>query len=144
MATIIFREFVVDPTIIGMKAIDATKCMKYAKEQVVATMPVPLASEGVLCFLQIGLYTSAEELEAVCEKRGLQLADPHTLCAFNTANPDFVDTYPNGTQWKDAQGNFCYADFRLGDGGRCGSIGFLYNGWDGHWWLACVSAGSSL
>lgn len=136
---LLIREVVVDLSLIGMAAIDATKSIKYIIESVVTSMPRATAATNRLHFFQTGRYTSVAELEAEADKRGLTLVDPHTLAAFNAANPEFADTRPNVTQWKDQKGNFCYALFYGSRGERRVRVYRHDHGWDHGWWFAGVS-----
>lgn len=135
---IIIREFTVCFRLVGMAAIEATGRAKYVHANVVASMPGPTAPEGKLHFFQTGRYTPAAEVEAEYSKRGLVAVDPHTLCAFNAANPEFANERPNVTQWKDAKGDFCYASFFGWDGGRVVYVDLSDDGWYDYWWFAGV------
>ena len=136
---LIVRDFAVDPTIVGMDAINATRRAFYGDKDVVGTMPHATVPNGQLHFFQTGRYTPVGELEAEYAKRELVACDPHTLCAFNAANPEFADTHPNGTQWKDAGGNFCYAVFNRWDVERRVSVSRSGDDWSDGWWFAGFS-----
>ena len=135
---IIVRDFTVCFRLVGMAAIEATGRAKYVHANVVASMPGPTAPEGKLHFFQTGRYTPAAEVEAEYSKRGLVAVDPHTLAAFNAANPEFADERPNVTQWKDADGGFCYATFGGWRGMRRVGVGHSDGGWFDCWWFAGV------
>lgn len=135
---IIIRDFTVDLSLIGMAAIEATGRAKYVNDYVVETMPCATLPEGKLYFFQTGRYTPVAEVEAEYSKRGLVAVDPHTLAAFNAANPEFADERPNGTQWKDADGDFCYATFHGWSDGRYANVDQGDGDWDDGWWLAGV------
>ena len=53
---------------------------------------------------------SCDRLAKEDEKSGL-VPDPPAPIDDNAANPKFADTTPNGCQWIDADGNYCYATF---------------------------------
>ena len=135
---IIVRDFTVDLTLVGMAAIEATGRAKYVNADVVASMPGATAPEGKLHFFQTGRYTPVAEVKAEYSKRGLVAVDPHILCAFNAANPEFTDERRNGTQWKDAKGDFCCAAFRRCGDGRFVSVDRSDDGWSVGWWFAGV------
>lgn len=136
---IIVRDFVVDLNLVGMVAINATGRAKYLNNRVVAKMPRATVPNGKLHFFQIGRYTPAGEVEAEYSKRGLVAVDPHTLAAFNAANPEFADECPNGTQWKDTDGDFCYATFDRWLDKRDVYVDQNDNDWSDGWWFAGVS-----
>lgn len=134
----IVHDFAVDLTLVGMAAINATGRTKYVNDHVVETMPRATVPNGKLHFFQTGRYTPAAEVEAEYSKRGLVAVDPHTLAAFNAANPEFADERPNSTQWKDADGGFCYAGFSRWLGGRRVHVDRGDDDWSGFWWFAGV------
>lgn len=135
---IIVRHFVVDLSLVGMAAIEATGRAKYVNADMVASMPGATAPEGKLHFFQPGYYTTAEKVEAEYSKRSLVAVDPTTLCAFNAANPEFADTYPNGTRWKNADRDFCCVCFYRRDGERRVAVYPFGPAWFGDYWLAGV------
>lgn len=135
---ILVRDFTVDLNLVGMAAINATGRVKYVNDRVVANMPRATVSEGKLHFFQTGRYTTVAQVEAEYSKRGLVAVDPHTLCAFNAANPEFADERPNGTQWKDANGDFRYATFSRWNGERSVDVLRSDRGWNDGWWFAGV------
>jgi hypothetical protein len=135
---VIVRDFSVDLSLVGMDAVNATGRAFYGDKNVVANMPRATLPEGKLQFFQTGRYTPVGEVDAEYAKRGLRPVDPHTLCAFNAANPEFADTHPNGTQWKDIKGNFCCACFDRSSGERGVFVLQFDVVWGDDWWFAGV------
>lgn len=139
--SIIIRDFVVDLALVGMAAIDATGWEKYVSESVVEAMPRATTPTGQIHFFCVGkrlkrLGPGEAAIEAV--KRCLHLCDPHTLAAFNAANPQFADTHPNLTEWVNKAGEPCYASFA-----RWGADPHVFieqkdKLWDEFWWFAGV------
>jgi hypothetical protein len=82
-------------------------------------------------------FMSEESLEKCFERRGFKPADPISVAAFNEANPAFADKIPHGTQWKDAEGNWCFITFGRFGGERMVVVG-QNGGWVGPWWFAGV------
>ncbi len=138
---IIIRDFVCDTDLIGMDAINATGCKKYVTDSMVEAMPRATLQSGQIHFFKVGTTLKVGQPAQEAAKRGLRLVDPHTLAAFNAANPEFADTHPNGTEWDDASGNACCAAFDRWGGGRSVSVGRNDNFWYGSWWFAAVSNG---
>lgn len=136
-AKIITREFAVDLNLVGMAAIDATGRTKYVDKKVVAAMPRATAESGVIYFFPTGRYVPVGEVDAEYEKYGLVAVDPHSLSAFNAANPEFADNHPNATQWRDVDG-FCGATFDGWDGERYVDVYRRDRAWYDTWWLAGV------
>jgi hypothetical protein len=158
---LIARPFTCDLMVTGMAAIDATGREKYVSYSVVAAMPCATAANGTLYFFRVKRELKVCQPAVEATKLGLRLADPHTLAAFNKANPEFADTHPNATEWLDENGIACYAAFRtdsnatewLDENGiayhavfrrwdgdrRHVSIFQNDNDWHDYWWFAAVS-----
>jgi hypothetical protein len=129
-------DFVVDPSAIGMNAIRATRRAFYGDKQVVKAMPRAVTSSGKIFFFQIRQYIPVSQIVGETTKRGLVLADPHTLAAYNKANSDFVTLHPNGTQWIGENGKVCYATFRRSDDKCNVHVSRDDGGWLEGWWFA--------
>ena len=136
---IVTHDFIVDLNLVGKAAIDATRRTKQINDRVLETMPRATVSVGKLHFFETGRYTLIGEDEAEYSKRGLVPVDPHTLCAFNAANVEFADTYPNGTLWKDIDGNFCFVSFSRWDGERIVGVGQVNREGSAGCWFAGFS-----
>jgi len=80
---------------------------------------------------------SCDALTKEYEKRGL-VPDPQAQIDDNTANPEFADTTPNGCQWVDTDGNYCYATFLRWDDERYVDVDRLDDDWRGCWSFAGV------
>ena len=123
----------------SMKPLQAFKSItshqQYLNETVVNGMPLGTDEEVTLCLFPIKKQLTCAEYAKALESRGLK-PDPMAQAAFNQADPEFADKYPNGTQWQDQAGNFCYAFWRVWNGGRRVRVGESGRGWyDG--WFAC-------
>ena len=90
----------------------ATGRKQYVDDSVVASMPRGEGREIEVYFFNVGRNLSDADLEKEYELRSLKPADPYSQSAVNEDDPDFADDYPNGTHWKDAQGNWCFTAFR--------------------------------
>jgi hypothetical protein len=88
------------------------------------------------CFFKLNRYVSDADLDKEYELRGLKPADPYSLAAVNEDDPAFADDHPNGTHWKDGDGNWCYAVFRRWFDERDVFVSRDGNGWDDGWWFA--------
>jgi hypothetical protein len=127
-------------------ALEATGRRLYVTESVVKAMPKGEAETVEVCFFKPdpseydrnGLI-SDDDLEKAFDLRGLKPVDPYSLAAVNEAEPAFADDRPNGTHWKDADGNWCYAAFHRWDDGRCVYVSRRDDsGWSDGWWFAGV------
>ena len=67
---------------------------------------------------------------------GLKPADPYSQGAVHEADPFFADEHPNGTHWKDANGNWCFAAWGRWRGGRRVSVDRFDRVWLGFWFFA--------
>lgn len=139
MTDVITRDFTCDPALIGMDAINATGRNKYVTDSVVKVMPHATAGSGQIHFFKVGAILEVRQPMQEAFRRGLRLVDPHTLAAFNAANPEFADTHPNGTEWEDDNGSACCAAFDRCGGERSVGVGKNVSGWDDLWWYAGVS-----
>lgn len=136
---ILTRDVLIDLSLVGMQAINATGRKQYANKAVVATMPHAQNTQAKIHFFNGGRYLPVGEVQAEVEKRGFKsLVDPHTLAAFNTANPEFADTHPNCTQWVGVDGKFCYEAVDRWNDERDVSVSRHDVAWDGSWWFAAL------
>jgi len=138
VSKIIIRRVSVDRTRSAQEALDATGRKQYTDKKVVATMPKAMSSETEVHFVNFGEYVPARELKDRVDALGYRLADPFTLAAFNEADPSFADEHPNGTQWKDKNGKFCYAIFYDWYDARWVYVDQGDDVWGGRWWVAVV------
>ncbi len=118
--------------------LDATGRTQYTDRKVVDSMPRGEGENAEVVFFKVGRYISDDDLKKEYELLGLKPADPYSLAAVNQADPAFADEKPNGTHWKDAKGNWCYATFDRWGGGREVGVHRIDYGWDGGWWFAGV------
>ena len=119
------------------EALDATGRVQYTDKDVVATMPRGEGEEAEVIFFNIARFVTNAELDQEYELRGLKPADVYSLAAVNEADRDFAKEKPNGTQWKDAEGKYCFATFRQwGDDERRVSVYRDSHDWCDGWWFA--------
>ncbi|MBI5798420.1 MAG: hypothetical protein HZB10_00625 [Candidatus Yonathbacteria bacterium] len=125
------------------EAIDATGRNKYLINDVVAIMPQGEGDEAEVFFFKpdASAYDkngniSDDEVSKQFELRGLKPAEPYAFAAVNEADPAFADEHPNGTHWKDADGNWCYIAFNSWSAERNVSVGRGNGKWSGGWWFA--------
>ena len=83
---------------------------KYTDNSVVKIIPRGEVDEVTVEFFKLGKYVSDDDLAREYEKRGLT-PDPYAQAAVNEADPAFADQHPNGTQWKDPNGRWCFVTF---------------------------------
>jgi hypothetical protein len=116
--------------------LDATNRKQYTDRKVVDAMLRGEGEEVEVVFFKLGRWISDADLEKEYELRGLIPADSYSQTAVNEADPAFADEHPNGTHWKDAQGNWCFSAFGGWDGGRRVSVRRSGSEWRGGWWFA--------
>lgn len=114
----------------------------YADEKVLKNAPVN-KKQGELEFFNLGKYVSCDELGKEYESRGLIPADVYALASWNEEHKDDERKY-FATQWKDADGNYCYAAFDRWGGERYVDVGRDGLDWDDYWWFAGVRKSSTL
>ena len=118
------------------QAIDATNRVQYVNDDVVATAPkVEGDFEGF--FFNFGRNVDFDKLDESLASIGLELiVDPQGLAQINADDPEFADKHPNGIQWKNANGKYCYVVFD-----RCEErdveVDHGDDDWDDGWWFPC-------
>ena len=139
ISTLIVRNVNVNRNRKPKEVLTATGRNQYTNDDVVNCMPHGDGETAEVIFFRVGRFVNDADLEKEYELRGLKAADPYSLAAINEADPVFADTHPNGTHWKDAGGNWCYAAFDRWDGvGRDVSVHRRDRGWGDDWWFAGV------
>ena len=121
------------------EALKATGRQQYVTDSVVKAMPRGESAETDIYFFKFGRYVNDADLDKEYELRGLKPVDPYALAAVNEADPAFADEHPNGTHWKDSDGNWCYAAFcRWLGGERNVFVDRSVGVWDDYWFFAGV------
>lgn len=119
------------------EAIAATECVGYLDDKVIETIPRGITEEVEVCFVPLAKHTSAKDVQKILDDRGLK-SDPYALLAVNQLDSDFAKKHPNGTQWLDGSGKYCYMVFCQWHSKRyvfCGRDRYL---WDDYWWIGGV------
>ena len=119
-----------------LDALKATGRNVYVDDGVVDTMPKGSDENKCIIFFKLGRNISDDDLEKEYELRGYIPVDPYSLAKFNQDNPVFADERPNGTHWKNAQSNWCFAIFRRCGGNRSVLVYCKNFVWDERWWFA--------
>ena len=138
VSNLITRIVKVDRKRSPQEVLKATGRKQYVTDSVVAEMPKGEGEETEVIFFNIGRVVSDNDLEKEYELRGLIPADPYSLAAVNEADPAFADEHPNGTHWKDAGGNWCFASFGLWVDDRRVLVYRIGHDWRVDWWFAGV------
>ena len=137
ISNLIVRHVTVNRKRSPMEALDATGRKQYTDNSVVVGMPRGEGKETDVFFFKFDRYVSDNDLEKEYELRNLK-PDPIAQVAVNEADPAFADEHPNGTHWKDENGNWCFAAFGRRGGGRSVGVGRDDHGWLGGWWFGGV------
>lgn len=143
ISSMIVRRVRVDRARTPQEALDATRRVQYTNPKVVEAMPRGVGEEVDVCFFKPDPYAhtngwiSEEKLAQQFEMRGLN-PDPIAQCAVNEADPAFATERPNATQWKDADGNWCYCAFGLWGDERGVGVDRDDGVWRDGWWFAGV------
>lgn len=135
VSSTVTRSALIDRTRTFMEALVATGRAQYLNKDVVVTAPKG-EGDAEFMFINLGRDVACSELDEELAKLGFELiVDPQGLAAINEADQAFADNYPNGTQWKDAIGNYCYAVFGRWDDGRSVRVSQRDRGWRDVWWF---------
>lgn len=136
ISNMLIRHITVNRIRTPMEAINATGRNKYLGTDVVAAMPRGKGKEVDVYFIKRDRYMSDDDWDKELVSYGLKPVDPYSLAAINEADPAFADEHPNGTHWKDANGNWCYAAFNRGGGKRNVDVHRHGDDWGDYWWFA--------
>ena len=119
------------------QSIDATGRVQYVNDDVLATMPLGQGDAEAI-FVKLGYNVDCDKLDEELGKLGFELIiDPQGLAAINEADQAFADEHPNGIQWKDTNGNYCYAVFNRWDDKRRVNVNQYDYYWYDRWWFPC-------
>lgn len=138
VSSMIVRHTKVNRSRFSQVVLDNTGRKQYVDSRVVGPMPRGYGEEVDVHFFKFDRFVSDDELDKEYELRGLKAADPYSLAAVNTDDPAFADEHPNGTHWKDADGNWCFAAFSRWGGERHVNVSRRGNDWGVRWWFAGV------
>lgn len=127
----------IDRTLTPQQVLDATGRKQYTNPNVVANMPREGRTEDDLFYFPLKRFTSPQKVAEALELRGLK-PDPYAQAKDNADDSSFADKHPNGCQWKDADGNQCYASFYRWFVERSVDVYCYGDGWYGSWWVAGV------
>lgn len=141
-----FQEMIANGTMIvhyGVKVyrnrtpqevIAATGRKQYVDDKVVATMPQGEGEVVDVYYFKENRHISDNDLEKRYQELGLT-SDPYAQAADNKANQSFADDHPNGTHWKNPNGEWCISAFRRWSGERDVNVHQDDIGWHGNWWF---------
>lgn len=133
----IIRHIKVDRSRTSQQTLDATGRKQYTDKSAVESIPHLEGEDVEVCFFKLGRYLSCADLEKEYELRGLK-PDPYAQAMVNEVDPVFADDHPNGSQWKDTDGNYTCVTF-----GRWNDERNVYcdrndGDWNDRWWCAGV------
>lgn len=119
-----------------VEAFKATGRVQYVNEVVTNAMPLCTGDHVEMGFINLGRDVACDKLDVELGKLGFELiVDPQGLAGINEADPAFADKYPNGTQWKDVNGKYCYAVFYRWSDERRVYVDQDDYGWHDNWWF---------
>lgn len=136
-SNMIVRRTKVNRSLTPQEMLDETGRRQYTDRDVIATIPQGEGEEVDVYFFNPGRYVPVAELAKEYELRGLKI-DPAAQAAVNRDDPSFADERPNGSQWQDAQGEYCCATFDRWGGERVVHVDRDDRGWSDGWWFAGV------
>ena len=120
----------------SMEVFKATGRVQYVNEAVEIAMTLCTGDHVEMLFVNLGRLVACAKLDGELEKLGLELiVDPVGLAGINEADPTFADSHPNGTQWKDADGNYCCAVFYRWNDERFVNVSQHDLDWTDDWWF---------
>ena len=145
ISNLIIRTVHVDRTRTPQEVLNATGRVQYTDKKVVDVMPRGEGEQVEFHFFKPDPYAykdgwiSDDEVERQFDLRGLK-PDWEAQAEANRADPAFADKHPNGTHFKDPDGNWCFVTFSGWIGGRDVDVDRNNSrGWDDRWWFGGVS-----
>ncbi len=120
--------------------LDATGCTQYIDEDSVAVIPrsgTGVEENVVIEFFKLDCRVNDDVLANEYRERGL-VPDPYAVAAVNEDDSTFADKYPNGTHYKDANGQWCYLVFSQNGDENEVNVGHCSSDWFGFWWFGGV------
>ncbi len=140
VSTMIIRRVTLDPSRSLQDLLDATGRKQYKDRAVVDAAPRGEGTERLIGVFTLNLsksngFISAANLDKEFDLRNMD-GDPYGLAQLIIDDPNFADERPCGTQWRDANGNFCYGTFSRWDGGRDVGVHRRDIGWGDGWSFA--------
>ena len=136
-ANVIIRTVKVNRSRSPKEMVVALNRAEYTDNSVVKAIPRGEGDEVMVEFFKLDKYVSDDALALEYQKRGLT-PDPYALAAVNEADPAFADEHPNGTHWKDENGNWCFVAFDRHGGKRSVGVNRRNRDWRDHWWFGGV------
>lgn len=136
----IVRIVTVNATRDARAALEATGYALYVNNNVVNAMPrgeggttevVPFNPE-TWEYTGPG-YMNDEDLDKAFERRNLNASDPFSLAAVIEDKPSFAYKRPIATHWKDANGKWCFAEFRRWNDKRSVGVDRGDRVWNDRW-----------
>lgn len=106
----------------------------YGSEEITNEAP---QNKGSLEFFKLDKYVSIDELEKEYQNRGLIPASILSICEYDKTHNDEMDKMSYvATQWKDKNGEWCFASFNRWHGERGVYVDRNGSGWSDSWWFA--------
>ncbi len=143
ISNMIVRKVRVDRSRDPQAVLDATGRNQYTDKKVVAGMPKGEGEEVEVCFFKLGRWISDADLEKEYELRGLE-ADHYAQAQVNIDDPSLADKHPNGSHWKDKDGNWCFLAIRRWRDERNVRCNRHALDWGDDWWFAGRRRSTSL
>ena len=144
----IVRLVTVDRTRSLLNALKACGRKLYVNESVVATAPLRNGAEAKMTYFtprpecyENGVL-SCQKLDDEYKMHRL-VPDLQAQTDDNAKNPEFADSKPNACQWKDKDGNWCYATFDVWRDERGVCVGRGDYAWSDDWSFGGVPDESS-
>jgi len=139
ISSMIVRRVKVDRSRTPQAMLDATGRKQYTDRNVVKNMPQGEGEEVDMAFFKLDLsasdgYISDDDLAKEFALRGLT-PDPQAQGQVNIDDPAFADEHPNGTHWKDKDGNYCFVAFDRWYGERDVLVSRDDDRWSDYWWF---------
>ncbi len=115
----------VDRSCTPLEAFKATGRVLHLDSEVMDSVPVCTERVVSMSFINLGKLVRTEKLDEELAQYGKKLiCDPVALAALSIAEPDFDDSHPYCTLWRDSHGNWCMVSFSVWLGERTAEVSY--------------------
>lgn len=135
LRAVFFKETEVDRSCAASAALSSLGCELFLDHAVISSMPL-LHGGFNATWVSIGREVDFADVPAELRKHGRELIqDPIGVIAANQKDNKLSSEYPNGTQWQDREGNWCFVAFKFRYGKPVVHVGKGVDSWTADWFF---------
>lgn len=140
-----YRDIAISENKVSLSYLEKLDIGKYIDPLTLDCVTPPEDNWSILVTLfTIGEWMTEQELDEKYKALNLVAIDAYTLAILNETDPRLCEKYPNGTHWKDQDGNWCFGKCTSVAGKQSLRIGYGGIGWCKNLWFAGFSKKTQL